>query len=353
MIRCAVIGASGYAGAELVALLAGHPGARLVSVHADRAAGARWGDLHPGRRHLYDDVLRPVDFEDLAGLDAVFLALPSGAAGSAAGRLHGRVGTVLDLSGDLRLRDAGEYLRWYGHEHPAPGLLGRAAYGLPELEADRLLGADLVACAGCYATVVQLAAVPLLDRGLASGPLRVVATSGTSGAGRKPDPALSFAEVEGDLRPYRVGRHQHVPEIEAGLARVTGAPVGVTFVPQIAPLERGMLATVILTPAPGATAAHAVDALLQAYAHSPLVRVLADGRLPSARGVARTPYCDLAIVGDPGTGDLVVLGAIDNLMKGAASQAVQVMNAVFGIDPVAGLLRQPAQEDEPWPASHA
>jgi len=347
MIRCAVVGASGYSGAELVSLLAGHPEARIASIHADQAAGSRWGRLYPARRHRYDGVLEPFDPDALAGLDAVFLALPSGASAAAAARLVGRVGSVLDLSGDLRLTDAVAYRRWYGHDHPAPHLLGRAVYGLPELAGDSLRDAPLVACAGCYATVVQLAAAPLLARGLARGPVRVVATSGTSGAGRKADTALSHAEVHGDLRPYRVGRHQHVPEIEAGLARAAGRPVGVTFVPNLAPIERGIVASVMLESAPGADTERALDTLERAYARAPFVRVLDEGHLPSARGVAGTPYCDLTALVDPGTGDVVVLGAIDNLMKGAASQAVQAMNAVFGFDGTAGLVDRAVGETAP------
>jgi N-acetyl-gamma-glutamyl-phosphate reductase len=325
-------------------LLAGHPDVELVSIHADRSAGFAWGDLHPGLRHLHDGILQPLDADALAGLDVVFLALPSGVSASVAARLHGRVGTVIDLSGDLRLADAAQYRRWYGIDHPAPELLGRAVYGLPELAGDRLRNATLVASAGCYATVVQLAAAPLLVHGIVTGPVRVVATSGTTGAGRKPDTALSFSEVHGDVRPYRVGRHQHVPEIESQLARRTGEPVGVTFVPQIAPLERGIVATVLLEPTARGTAYGALEVLQRTYADAPCVRVLRDGRLPSARAVARTPFCDLAVVEDPGTGDVVVCGAIDNLMKGAASQAVQGMNAVFGLDPGAGLVGRAAME---------
>lgn len=344
MLRSAVVGASGYSGAELVGLLAGHPAVDLVSVHADRAAGSRWGDLHPGRRHLYDGVVLPTEPGALAGLDAVFLALPGDASATIARDLLGRVGCVLDLSGALRLADGEAYRRWYGHDHPAPELLGRAVYGLPELAGDALRDARLVACAGCYATVVQLAAAPLLAAGVARGPVRVTASSGTSGAGRSSDTALSFSEVHGDVRPYRVGRHQHVPEIAAGLARAAGTDVGVTFVPHLAPLERGIAATVILAPAPGADGERVADVLERAYAHAPFVRVLPEGRLPSVRGVAGTPFCDLAVVTDPTTGDRVVLGAIDNLLKGAASQAVQTFNAVFELDPAAGLLAGPPTE---------
>jgi N-acetyl-gamma-glutamyl-phosphate reductase len=344
MLRSAVVGASGYSGAELVDLLAGHPAVELASVHADRAAGRRWGDLHPARRHRFDAVLETTDPDALAGLDVVFLALPGDASAPIADALLGRVGCLVDLSGALRLPDATTYRRWYGHDHPAPHLLGRAVYGLPELDDGGLRDARLVACAGCYATVTQLAAAPLLAAGVARGPVRVTAASGTSGAGRKADVALSHAEVHGDLRPYRVGNHQHVPEIAAGLSRAAGSEVGVTFVPHLAPLERGIAATVILAPAAGIDGDRVADVLERAYARAPFVRVLPAGALPSVRGVAGTPFCDLAVVTDPTTGDHVVLGAIDNLMKGAASQAVQVLNAVFDLDPAAGLLTGPASE---------
>lgn len=333
MIRCAVVGASGYTGAELVELLATHPGVDLVSVHADTSAGCRWEELFPARRHTWQGDLLPFEPDRLAGLDAVLLALPSGAAAEVAASLVGRVGSVIDLSGDLRLADAETYHRWYGRPHPVPHLLGEAVYGLPELYGDELAGAPLVACAGCYATVIQLAAAPwLVAAGDPSPSVHVTAASGTSGAGRKADLALSFSEVFGDLRPYRVGRHQHVPEIVAGLGRVAGATPRVTLVPILAPVERGIVAAVTMPTVSVPTAADLLETYRTFYRHADTIRVEDPSvRLPSVRDVVGTNFCDLAPVADRDGGAVVVTGVIDNLLKGAAGQAVQVLERVFGL----------------------
>lgn len=344
MVRCAVVGASGYSGAELVGLLALHTEAKLVSLHADSSAGKDWAEVYPGFAHLHRGPIEAFEPETLHGLDVVFLALPAGAASQAASQLYRRVGLVIDLSGGLRLPDAEAYLRWYGEEHPAPALLGQAAYSLPELHGDALPAARLVSCAGCYATAAQLAAAPALA-GLAVEPRLVVSgMSGTSGAGRKADVGLIHSEIHGDLKAYRVGRHPHGPEIAAGLTRHAARKVSVTFVPHLVPLERGLLATAVLR----ATEELDQDAVLahyrQAYALAPLVRVVDyRSRQPRVRDVVRTSFCDVSPTVDQETGDLVVTAVIDNLLKGAAGQAVQVMNLIQGFPETAGLLPQEAR----------
>jgi N-acetyl-gamma-glutamyl-phosphate reductase len=376
LLKCAIVGASGYVGAELVSLVAAHPEARLVSIYSESHAGERWERLYPARRHLWSGTLAHFEPSALAGLDVVFLALPHGASARTAALLDGRVGRIIDLSGDLRLRDAASYERWYGMPHAAPHLLERAVYGLPELFRDELRDARLIACAGCYATAVQLAAAPALALGAGSADrdapfdVTVAATSGTSGAGRKAELALSFSEVHGDLRAYRVGRHQHAPEIAAGLARwldvrrfadIPGgneprpanderrgdaARVRVTFVPQLAPIERGILATVILRNPERLDLASLLGAYRSAYADCPLVRIVdSSERLPAVRDVVGSSFCDIAPVIDVDGGSVVVVAVIDNLLKGAAGQAVQAMNISLGIDEVAGLL--PARTTAP------
>jgi len=334
-----VVGASGYAGAELVSLLAGHPEVGSLELYADGSAGRRFGELHPRLRHVHDGVLEPFVPDRLAGSDAVFLALPHGEAARAAEALLGTVGLIVDLSGDLRLPDAATYRGWYGRPHPAAGLLGKAVYGLPELFGSDLAGAELVACAGCYATLVQIAAAPALLLGAApEGEVTVSACSGTSGAGRRAEVGLGFSEVHGDLRAYRVGRHQHVPEIVRGLERRAGRPVRVTFVPHLAPLERGIAAAVVLRRPAGLAAGDLRAASRDAYADAPFVRVVdPDGRYPGVKDVAGTNYCDLTPVIDEAGGTVVVIGVIDNLVKGAAGQAVQVLNRVRGFEETAGL----------------
>ena len=320
-------------------LLAGHPGAKLEAICAASSAGDRWEELYPGREHLFHGEIQPFEPAALAGLDAVFLALPHGASASAARALRGNVGSVIDLSGDLRLPDAATYRRWYGREHSAPELLGEAVYGLPELFGESLPGAELISCAGCYATVTQLAAAPALTlAGSTVGDLAATAISGTSGAGRKGDLALSFSEVFGDLRAYRVGRHQHAPEIAQGLSRYAGREVRVTFVPHLAPIERGIAATVVLR-REAAAAEDLLQAYRRAYAAAPFVRVRDPAQsMPAVRHVASTNFCDLAPVVDEAGGSIVVVGVIDNLLKGAAGQAVQLFNLAFGLPETQGLL---------------
>lgn len=345
-LKVAVVGASGYAGAQLAALLARHPATGALSLFADSAAGARLGALHPRYAEVADHRIHAYTPDDVSGADVAFLALPHGVSGAAAAALLGRVAHVIDLSGDLRLPDEESYRRWYGAAHPAPALLGRAVYGLPELFGDALPGKELVACAGCYATCAQLAAAPALDVTGASS-VTVFAASGTSGAGRKAEVGLSFSEVFGDVRAYRLGKHQHAPEIKAGLARLSGRNVDVTFAPHLLPIERGIAACVVLHNDRRATQGDVLAAFRRYYDDKPFVRVLDPGeRMPSVKAVSGTNTCELAAVVDEEGGTVVVSAVLDNLMKGAAAQAVQVMNVVLGEDERAGLL--PAKEVQPW-----
>lgn len=338
-VRSAVVGASGYSGAELVGLLAVHPEVSIEAVVAASAAGKRWEELYPGRSHLFTGEIVSFRPEALFGLDVVFLALPHGESGSAAAALHGRVGRVIDLSGDLRLPDEDGYRRWYGREHPAPDLLGKAVYGLPEFFGDELPGADLVSCPGCYAAVSQLAVGPALRLEGTGEAVVISAMSGTSGAGRKADLALSFSEIFGDVRAYRVGQHQHAPEISMGLHRWSRREVRVTFVPHLVPIERGILVTGAVPLREAVTQAEVLDHYRRCYAAAPFVRVLDPAeRLPAVRNVARTNVCELAPVVDESGETLVVIGVIDNLVKGAAGQAVQVFNLSAELPETLGLV---------------
>ena len=338
MIETAIVGASGYAGAELVALVEAHPQAHLTAVLAAGSAGERWESLYPGRSHLFRGKIQPFAPERLTGLDTVFLALPHGASGGAVKQLQGKVNRIIDLSGDLRLATSEEYRHWYGIDHPAPELLGTAVYGLPELFRTDLRGSELIACAGCYATVCQIAAAPALALPGAGNEVHITAASGTSGAGRKAEIGLSFSEVFGDLRAYRVGKHQHTPEIAAGLRRATGSPARVTFVPHLAPIERGIAATVVVSCEDLPTQDDLLAAYRSAYSDSPFVRVRDPQRLlPAVRHVVGTNFCDLAPIVDSNGGSIVVLGVIDNLVKGAAGQALQVFNLAAGLPETTGL----------------
>jgi len=338
VIRTAIVGASGYSGAELVALAAGHPGLSVEALIGETTAGRRWEELYPARADRYRGEIQPYDAAALEGIDLVFLALPHGRSASAAAELRGKVGRIVDLSGDLRLPDAVTYRDWYGIEHPAPALLGAAVYGLPELFGEDLPGAELISCPGCYPTVTQLAAAPALQLPGIGSDVTVSAVSGTSGAGRKADVALSFSEVFGDARAYRVGRHQHAPEMVMGLERASGRNVRVTFVPHLIPIERGILATVVMAMERALSQSQVLEHYRSFFAGAPFVEVVDPAeRLPAIRNVAGSNRCEVAPVVDPSGGTLVVVGAIDNLVKGAAGQAIQAFNLSAGLDETAGL----------------
>lgn len=339
MIRTAVLGATGYTGAELLGLLAGHPDASIEAVVAGSNAGRTWESLYPARGHLFRGEITSYDPDRLAGLDVVALALPHGESAPVARDLRGRVGRIIDLSGDLRLPDAAAYRSWYGREHPAPELLGAAAYGLPELFGADLPTADLIACAGCYATVALLAVAPALAIEAVGSSVTISAVSGTSGAGRRAEVALSFSEVFGDVRPYRVGAHQHAPEIRQGLERFSSRQVYVTFVPHLVPVERGILASAVLPLRDPVDQGDVLERYRARYEDAPFVRVLdPTDRLPALRNVVGTNFCEVAPVVDETGRSLVVVGAIDNLVKGAAGQAVQVLNLCHGLPETRGLL---------------
>ena len=343
MIRCSIVGASGFAGAELVRWLSQHPDAVLRSLHAGRSAGERWETLYPEHRHLWRDRIQGFDEDVLKGSDVVFLAQPHEASVKSAARLWGKVGHIIDLSGGLRLNDADEYASWYGHEHPEPSLLGAATYGLPELFGERLPQAKAVACAGCYATAAQLATAPALKLpSVDPSAITLSGLSGTSGAGRKADVALSFTRVTGNLKAYRVGHHQHVPEIRNSLAQLSGIRSRLTFVPHLIPIERGILMSAVLPLKGDLSQDKVLDHFQGFYADAPFVRVLDPANaLPEVNAVRGTNFCDISPVIDEEGQTLVVVAAIDNLGKGAAGQAVQIMNRVCGLAEIKGLIHEP------------
>jgi N-acetyl-gamma-glutamyl-phosphate reductase len=336
-LSAAVVGASGYAGLELTRYLARHPRLRPTLLFSDRWAGEAAGDRIP----LPDDAAA-LEYRALgeAGelqAEIAFLATPAEVSVELAPRLVARGVRVVDLSGAFRLEAADAYPRWYGFEHGAPGLLAQARYGLPELARPTLAGATLVSNPGCYATAVAMALAPLVRSGLvAPDGIAVAAMSGVSGAGRKASEDYSFCEVDEDLRAYRLARHQHVPEIEQTVARFAGRCGPIAFTPHLVPIRRGILATCTLRQAPGAAAGELARAYEQAYAGEPFVRVLAADRV-AVKDVARTNRVHLGVAVDARAGAAVAVSAIDNLVKGAAGQAVQALNAALGWDEALGL----------------
>ncbi len=323
--RVAVAGASGYAGGELLRLLAGHPDLEVVTVTAHTQAGERLAAVHP--QLASDLVLRPTSVEALADVDLVFLALPHGESAALAAGLPAGV-KVVDLGADHRLRDGGAWAAYYGGPHA-----GAWTYGLPELPGQRaaIAASGRVANTGCYAVATILALAPLIAAGLAEpDDVVVVAASGTSGAGRSPKVHLLASEVMGAVTPYRVGAHQHVPEIK----QATGAG-SLSLTPLLAPMPRGILATVTARPRPGVTVADVRTAL--SYVDEPFVRLLPDGVWPSTGSTYGSNAALLQATLDRDSCRILVTSAIDNLGKGAAGQAVQCANLMLGLAETAGL----------------
>lgn len=328
-MKAGVAGASGYGGRELLRLLAAHPGIEVAWAAAGSRAGSAVAEVHPGLAAAYPDlVLSALRPEEAGGLDVVFLALPHGGAQEVVPALIEQAGLVVDLSGDFRLRDPAQYPLWYGREHPCPELLAEAVFGLPELGRDALVGARLVAAAGCYVTAASLALAPLVSAG-AIEPAGIVvdAASGVTGAGRSPAEEMLFGEVDEDFRAYGLLTHRHTPEME----QVIGAEL--LFTPHLAPMARGILATCYARPAPGA--ADPLGVLALAYEDEPFVQV--SERPPSTRATIGCNSAHVTARHDPRTGWVVAICALDNLVKGAAGQAVQCANLALGLPEGAGL----------------
>ncbi|MGE5286944.1 MAG: N-acetyl-gamma-glutamyl-phosphate reductase [Micromonosporaceae bacterium] len=334
----AVAGASGYAGGELLRLLASHPGMTLGPVTASSHAGEQVTALHPHLPQLAGRTFEPTDPQRLARADLVFLALPHGQSAAIASQLPPHV-KVIDLGADFRLADADAWERFYGGVHA-----GRWTYGLPELASarERITGANRVAVPGCFATAAILALAPLVASGLVEATdIVIVAASGTSGAGRAPQPHLLGAEVMGAVSAYQVGGvHRHTPEIEQALGEVLpGEHVSVSFTPLLAPMPRGILATCTarLAPVVGASTAGLRAVLADAYSGEPFVRLLPEGTWPTTAATAGSNAVHLQAAADARSGRAVVTAAIDNLGKGAAGQAIQNANLMTGLAETAGL----------------
>lgn len=338
-IRAAIVGASGYSGEELLRLLLGHPQVEITCVTSRQYAGQALGQAFP--RFLES----PLHFSapDVAGVAAAaevaFLALPHGVAAEYAVPLLERGVRVIDISADFRLRDAAVYERYYGAAHPAPALLSKAVYGLPERYRERLRTARLVACPGCYPTSIILPVAALLQAGQArcSG-IAAVSLSGVSGAGRKVDLEYIFPECNESVRPYKVTGHRHLPEIEQELAAAAGVPtLAMSFVPHLVPVNRGIHSTILLEAQPGVTLEQVHGALRAAYDTEPFVRVLPRGGLADTKHVTFTNMCEIGCALDSRTGRIILSSAIDNLTKGASGQAIQCLNLIFGLEETTGL----------------
>jgi len=337
-INVGVVGGTGYTGAELLRLLVAHESVNLSVVTSRSEAGSAVADLFPNLRGALDlDFVEP-DISLLAGCDLVFFATPNGTAMTMARDLLDKGVRIIDLAADFRLRDASVWQHWYGMAHACPELLAEAVYGLPEMNREQIRDAHLVANPGCYPTAVQLGFLPLLRAGVIDVESMIAdCKSGVSGAGRKAAVGALYAEAADNFKAYAVPGHRHLPEISQGLKEVVGCDVGLTFVPHLVPMIRGIHATLYATLTDKAVNLQSV--FEDCFKGEPFVDVLPQGAHPETRTVKGSNICRLAVhrVGGENGNRVVVLSVIDNLVKGAAGQAVQNMNLMFDLDERAGL----------------
>lgn len=332
-----IIGASGYTGAELLRLLAGHPEFELKIATGDSMAGEPLADLYPSLAAVYGD--RTFDSytpEAVDGLDLVFCGLPHGVSMGVVPHIRGKVGHIVDLGSDFRLHDESLYPEWYGAEHSCPELLDEFVYGLPELFRPKLEGAELIAATGCNAATGVFALAPLLEAGLIEGQGLVVdVVTGVSGAGRPPKANTTFCAVDEDVAAYGLLTHRHTPEIEQALTDRTGVDTSVLFTPHLAPLNRGIIATCYGRPTGTATTADAMAAMADFYADEPCVVV--SERSPSIKATLGSNTVHVTARIDPRTGLVMAIATLDNLMKGASGMAIQNANLAMGLPETTGL----------------
>ena len=340
-IRIGIHGASGYTGSELLRLLARHGGMEVTMLSAERRAGLRLAEVFPHLAAMNAPDLVSIDAFDYDALDAVFCCLPHGTTQEVIAGLPAHL-KVVDLSADFRLADPSVYAEWYGQEHRAVDLQREAVYGLTELHRTAIAAARLVANPGCYPTGPQLALVPLLENGQVEGEDIIIdAKSGTSGAGREPKQGTLFSEVGEGVHAYGVAAHRHSPEIDQILSQAASTPVSVTFTPHLIPMNRGILATIYVHLAKGASATDLRATLTKRYYDEPFVHVVSEGVSPETRQVRGSNHCLIGVFADRRPGRAILLTAIDNLLKGASGQALQNMNIMCDLTETTGLEQLP------------
>ena len=336
--RIAILGASGYTGAELVRLIASHPSMRIAALSADRKAGMAMAEVFPFLRHLDLPILQKIDEIDFSCVDLCFCALPHATTQEVVARLP-RSLKIVDLSADFRLRDLAAYETWYGQPHSAPQLQQEAVYGLTEFYREDIRAARLVAGTGCNAAAGQYALRPLIAAGCIDlDEIVIDLKAGVSGAGRSLKENLLHAELSGGTHSYSAGgKHRHLGEFDQEFSKIAGRPVLVQFTPHLLPMNRGILATVYVRGDAGSV--H--QTLVRAYAAEPFLKVLPFGSLPSTRDIGGSNFCHLGVIGDRISGRAVVVAVLDNLTKGSSGQAIQNANLMLGIEETAGLMLAP------------
>lgn len=340
MITIGIVGGTGYTGVELLRLLAQHPEADVRAITSRKDAGTPVAQMFPSLRGRYDLAFSDPKDADLKACDVVFFATPHGVAMSQARELVGAGVRIIDLAADFRLADPEVFERWYKMPHTCPELLAEAVYGIPEINREAIRGARIVGNPGCYPTAVQLGFLPLIEAGLVDTRYLIAdCKSGVSGAGRKAELSLAFAEASDNFAAYGVAGHRHWPEIVQGLNRASREPLRLTFTPHLTPIIRGILATLY---AP----LRNPDANLQAlyekrYAGEPFIDVMPPGSLPETRSVRASNMLRIAVHRPPDSDLALVIAVEDNLVKGAAGQAIQNMNLMFGLPETAGLMAPP------------
>ncbi len=340
-MNAAIIGASGYSGEELVRLLSKHPKVKLAAVTSRSLVGKKLSEQMPGLRHLVGNLefseSDPSELAKRTDIDVFFLALPHGVASEFAKPLFKAEKIVIDLSADFRLNSTHTYTKYYGHPHPAPELLTAAPYVIPEFASEEWKKASLIACPGCYPTSVQIPLVPLLKAGLiATDGIVINSYSGVSGAGRKVAEDFIYCERNESIKGYGMPKHRHLSEIEEQLEKAAFKDVIVQFNPHLAPISRGISTTIVAKAK--STIKEVYDHWNKAYTNKPFVGVLSTGTYPDTKQVTGTNRVDISAVYDPRTNNFVITSAIDNLLKGASGQAIQIMNLKFGFEETAGLL---------------
>lgn len=336
-IQAGVVGATGYAGAELVRILLGHPQAEVAALSSVSFTGQKLSDVYPAYYGLCDQVCGTQE-EVVEQSDVVFAALPHGLSQDLAAQCHAAGKAFIDLGADFRLKDESVYRKWYGGEFRFPALHEQAVYGLPELFREEIRGKKLIANPGCYTTAVPLALAPAVRAGFVSTQGIIAdCKSGVTGAGRKMTQNTHYPELNEGFSAYKVAAHRHTPEMEQTLSRLAGEAVRLTFVPHLLPVNRGILATCYARLAPGADPQAVRAAYEEAYRDEYFVRLLPEGRVADIKQVRYTNFCDISLHFDRETGTLIAISAIDNMGKGAAGQAVQNMNLAFGLEEQAGL----------------